>query len=366
MADSMEKTEQATDKRMKEVRAKGQLSKSQDVTAWVGVGAAAVMLPSTITHASTAATAQLFTVTSIISNPDPGKAMSALEAGLSSIAGTIAPLFAVVFITVLGASAVQGGIHFSKFKGHFEQFNLLNGMKKTFGTQALWGGAKSLLKTAVVGVVLYSVIRGLLPVLTGSGSMPVGSLIAEAGAGVSSLVQFAVFAGLALAAVDVIVVMRRNRKQTRMSLKEVKDENKSSEGDPHIKGQRRSRQMAMSRNRMMSSIPGADVVMVNPTHVAVALKYEPGKSAPKVVAKGSGVIAAKIREAAEKHNVPMVRDIPLARALHAACEVGDEIPAELYSSVAQVLALVMRLAARGGPRRIETVSKTFLTPEATA
>jgi flagellar biosynthetic protein FlhB len=149
-----------------------------------------------------------------------------------------------------------------------------------------------------------------------------------------------------------------------MTLKEVKDENKNSEGDPLVKSQRRSRQLAMSRNRMIAAIAGADVVLLNPTHLAVALKYEPGKSAPKVVAKGSGTIAARIREEADTHGVPMVRDIPLARALHAACEIGQEIPAELYTSVARVLAFVMQLAARGGTKRIETLTTTFLTDEA--
>ncbi len=111
-------------------------------------------------------------------------------------------------------------------------------------------------------------------------------------------------AGLVLAAADVFVVMRRNRKKTRMTKKEVQDENKNTEGDPLIKSQRRSRQLAMSRNRMIAAIADADVVLVNPTHVAVALKYEPGKSAPRVVAKGAGHIAARIREEAEAKSVP--------------------------------------------------------------
>ena len=132
-----------------------------------------------------------------------------------------------------------------------------------------------------------------------------------------------------LAAADFFVVMRRNRKKTRMTKKEVKDENKSSEGDPLIKSQRRARQMAMSRNRMIAAIGDADVVLVNPTHFAVALKYEPGKSAPRVVAKGAGHIAARIREEAEAKNVPMVQDIPLARALHGACETGPGDPGGL-------------------------------------
>lgn len=364
MSDGQERTEKATDKRMKEVRSKGELAKSQDVTAWIGVAAAAIMLPATIAAGSKAAGSQLMAVRSVIADPDPGRAMAALEEALSSLAGTLAPLLAAVLVAVVAGSAAQGGIHFKKFKGHYEQFNLLTGLKRTFGTQALWEGVKTLLKTVVVAVVLYYVIQGLMPVLLGAGSMPLSALLSEAVGGVSALIQFAVFAGLGLAAVDIFVVMRRNRKKTRMTLKEVKDENKNSEGDPVIKSQRRSRQIAMSRNRMFSSIEGADVVMLNPTHIAVALKYEPGKSAPRVVAKGAGNVAARIREEAEKHGVPMVRDIPLARALHAACEIGEEIPAELYTSVAHVLAFVMQLGARGGTRRIETVSKSFLTDEA--
>jgi flagellar biosynthetic protein FlhB len=169
--------------------------------------------------------------------------------------------------------------------------------------------------------------------------------------------QAAIGVGLVLAAIDVLVIMRRNRKHTRMTKREVKDENKNTDGDPLIKSQRRSRQLAMSRNRMIAAIADADVVVVNPTHVAVALKYEPGKSAPRVLAKGAGQIAAKIRERAEVEGVPMVQDIPLARALHAACELGAEIPVELYNAVARVLAFVMNLRARGAAHGIHTIAE---------
>ncbi|BAS14030.1 flagellar biosynthetic protein FlhB [Arthrobacter sp. Hiyo8] len=175
-------------------------------------------------------------------------------------------------------------------------------------------------------------------------------ILSAAVGGIGSLIQFAVLAGLVLAAADIFVVMRRNRKKTRMSKKEIKDENKNSDGDPLIKSQRRSRQLSMSRNRMIGAIADADVVIVNPTHVAVALKYDAGKAAPRVVAKGAGVIAARIREEAEATSVPMVQDIPLARALHSACELGQEIPVELYRAVAGVLAFVMSLKARGAAR----------------
>jgi flagellar biosynthetic protein FlhB len=278
------------------------------------------------------------------------------EQGAGGLAYVIGPMLAVVVVAVLATAAVQGGIHFKKFKGKYEQFDLVKGTKRVFGGQAIWNGVKALLKTAVVGLVLYAVIQNLMPALMTAGGMSITALVAEAGGGVATLLQFAVAAGLALAAADIMMVMRRNRKRTRMTKKEVKDENKNTDGDPLIKSQRRSRQLAMSRNRMMAAVGDSDVVLLNPTHVAVALKYEPGKSAPRVVAKGSGTIAARIREEAEAKGVPMVRDVPLARALHSACELGQEIPVELYNAVARVLAFVMALKNRGAAAGVHTMA----------
>ncbi|ROQ37360.1 flagellar biosynthetic protein FlhB [Frondihabitans sp. PhB188] len=347
MADETgEKTEDATEKRMKEVHGKGQLSKSTDLSAWVGVAAAVIAIPGAIDRATTAGLHQVLTVQDVIKDPTQARATAAMFDAFSSIGGVMGPMLAIVGIAVLVTAVVQGGVHFKKSIMKFEHFNLLAGIKNMFGMQALWQGAKVLLKTGVVALVLWTVIQGLLPVLMNA-DLPLSSLMAAAGSGVSSLVVAAVAAGLVLGGLDVLVVMRRNRKKTRMSKKEIKDESKSSDGDPLIKQQRRARAMAMSRGRMMSAIADADVVMVNPTHVAVALKYEPGRSAPRVVAKGAGEVARGIREKAEAEGVPMVKDIPLARALHAACELGDEIPVELYSPVARVLTFVMALTARG-------------------
>lgn len=344
--DSGEKTEDATEKRMKEVHDKGQLSKSTDLSAWVGVGAAVIAIPGAIDRSTVAGLHQLMTLQDVIDDPTPARATAAMMDAFSSIGGIVAPMLAIVGIAVLVTAVVQGGIHFKKSIMKFEHFNLLAGIKNMFGLQALWQGAKVLLKTGVVALVLWTVIQNLMPVLM-TANLPLASLMSAAGGGVSSLVVAAVVAGLALGGLDMIVVMRRNRKKTRMTKKEIKDESKSQDGDPLIKQQRRSRALAMSRNRMMSTIADADVVMINPTHVAVALKYEPGRSAPRVVAKGSGEVARRIREKAEAEGVPMVKDIPLARALHAACELNDEIPVDLYSPVARVLTFVMALKARG-------------------
>ena len=356
MSDAQERTEKATPKRMKEVRSKGQLSKSQDLTAWLGVAAAGVMLPATISAGAQAGDIQVFNIGRIVAHPDPQATVKMLGDSMGSILTTLTPLLVAVAVVLLLGSAVQGGIHFKKFEGKFEQFNLLSGVKRTFGTQALWEGVKAITKTAVVGVVLLVVVQGMMPSLMAAGGLPISSLLDAAGSGGAALIQFAVVAGLGLAALDLFVVMRRNQKKTRMSKKEIKDEAKTMEGDPLIKSQRRSRQLTMSRNRMMAGIATADVVVVNPTHVAVALKYEPGKSAPRVVAKGQGEVAARIRAKATEAGVPMVRDIPLARAIHAACALDQEIPVELYDAVARVLAFVMALKSRGTAAGVHTMT----------
>ena len=164
-------------------------------------------------------------------------------------------------------------------------------------------------------------------------------------------------AGLVMAAADYVIVRRRMGKKTRMSKHEVKQESKQTEGDPLLKGAIRSRQLAASRNRMMADVPTADVVLVNPTHVAVALTYDAERGAPRVVARGAGVVAQRIREQAAEHGVPLVRDIPLARALHRSTVVGQEIPAELYAAVAQVLAFVISRRSAGVARAASTAAR---------
>ncbi|PZE75823.1 flagellar biosynthesis protein FlhB [Curtobacterium sp. MCBD17_019] len=363
MSDTGERTEQATEKRMKEVHRKGQLSRSTDLSAWLGVAAAAVMVPSTIASAAAAGTDQVFRIERVIAHPTVGAVRETMAADLGSIGSTLAPMLGVVAVVVAATAIAQGGVHIKRMTGNYEQFNLLTGITRVFGTQALWGGAKALLKSAVVGLVLWEAVQGLVPVLMSSGSLPLTAVLQAAGNGAATLLRAAIAAGLLLAAVDVFVVMRRNRKKTRMTKKEVKDEHKSTDGDPHVKSHRRSRQLAMSRNRMIGAIATADVVLTNPTHFAVAIRYEPGKSAPKVVAKGAGAVAEVIRDRAEADRVPIVRDVPLTRALHAACEIGTEIPVDLYTPVARVLSFVMALRARGAATGVHSAPRPTTADE---
>jgi flagellar biosynthetic protein FlhB len=215
------------------------------------------------------------------------------------------------------------------------------------GTKSLWGGCKELFKLAILGTLAYRAMHDFVPAVLDVGRLGLPAVMGGAADAALSFLRGAALLGLVLAAADLTYERWHFAKDQRMSLQDIKDEHKQSDGDPQMKGMIRERQMRMSRNRMMADISSADVVLVNPTHVAVALRYEPGGGAPRVVAKGSGAIAAKIRERAQEHRVPLVRDVPLARALHAACDIGDEIPAELYAAVAQVLAFLFALKARG-------------------
>ncbi|AEI11000.1 MULTISPECIES: EscU/YscU/HrcU family type III secretion system export apparatus switch protein [Cellulomonas] len=347
MSDGQDRTEKATPQRMKEVIRKGQLGRSQDLAAWLGLGAAALMLPSVITRGQDAATDQLVTLGDVATDPTSQGATDALRDGLTSLLSTLAPLFAVLVVVTLGVGIAQGGWRPRRFRIVVDHLKPQSAVKRLVGGQAWWQGAKTLLKTAVVALVLYVAVKGMVPLVLASGHLPVDELLAKAGGGTANLLRLGIVAGLLLAVADVVVVMKRNRKSTRMSTREIKEEHKRTEGDPQVKGQIRSRQMMMSRNRMLAEVATADVVLVNPTHVAVALRYEPGTGAPRVVAKGAGAVAAKLRTLAAEHRVPMVEDVPLARALHASCELGQEIPGHLFTAVATVLAFVMQLRRRG-------------------
>jgi flagellar biosynthetic protein FlhB len=245
------------------------------------------------------------------------------------------------------AAVAQGGFFLATklVKPSAKKLNLVSGMKRIFGPQMFWEGAKTLVKSAAVALLVWSAVRSMMPVI--GAPVPPEVLLGHTRDHAVGLVRSVALAGLVMGALDFVWQRRRVGKQTKMSKEDVKQEHKQSEGDPMVRGAIRARQLAAARNRMMADVPTADVVMVNPTHVAVALRYDAESGAPVVVARGAGVVAAKIRELASDASVPLVRDVPLARALYASTEVGQEIPAELFAAVAQVLAFVISRRTRG-------------------
>jgi flagellar biosynthetic protein FlhB len=344
-----EKTEKPTAKRLKEARKEGQVARSPDVGAWAALLAASVLVPQVGRSVAQVATKLLLGAAAAIRDPDPNRALKLFTTGLRDGATALLPLLVGTVLVAVAAAAAQGGLHpaTKKLKPQMSHLNVLKGLKRLFGVMTLWEAAKVLVKTSALGLVLFVVVRKVAPTLVSQGDTPLGATLASTGSSVLTLVRLSVTVGLVMAVADYLVQRRKIGKQLRMSKHDIQQEMKQSEGDPHVRGHRRALQMAMSRNRMMADLADADVVLVNPTHVAVALRYEPGKGAPRVVARGAGAVAAAIREKATEARVPLVEDVPLARALYKACEVGQEIPGPLFSAVAQVLAFVMSLRAKG-------------------
>jgi flagellar biosynthetic protein FlhB len=344
-----DKTEKPTPKKLREARREGRVARSQDIGAWVGVLAGCYLLKFTVASGGPRLGSLFERIPALIAEPTEASALALFVDGARTVAILLVPLCLGLAIATFVASAAQGGVHLAtkNLKPQFKRMNPIAGFKRIAGPHAGWEAAKTLTKTAIAGIVAYRAVKGTAMLLTSTGAMPLPTVLDIAAGVVFHLIRDVSFAGLLMGVVDYAYQRRGTGKQLKMTVHEVKQENKQTEGDPHMKGAIRSKQMAMSRNRMMSKIASADVVLVNPTHVAVALQYRPDRGAPRVVAKGSGHIATKIREEASKHRVPMVSDVPLARALYKACNLEQEIPGELFAAVAQVLAFVLSLKSRG-------------------
>lgn len=344
-----DKTEKPTPKKLKEARKEGRTARSQDIGAWVGVLAGSYLLQFTISSAGPRLRAIFDRIAELIDEPTQAGALTVLAEGGRTIAILLLPLCLGLMVITSLASAAQGGVHLAtkNLKPQLKRMNPLQGFKRIAGPQAGWEATKTILKTAIAAFIAYRAVHGTAMMLTSAGALPLSEVLRITGGVTMRLIRDVSIAGLLMGFADYAYQRRRLGKQLKMSMHEVKQEHKQSEGDPHLKGAIRSKQMSMSRNRMMTKIADADVVLVNPTHVAVALQYRPDRGAPRVVAKGAGAVATKIREEASKHRVPMVSDVPLARALHKACELDQEIPAELFAAVAQVLAFVLALKAKG-------------------
>jgi flagellar biosynthesis protein FlhB len=344
-----EKTEKPTTQKKREARKEGRVARTPDLGSWGGLLVASALLPMVIRNMMESAERMMIQVSEVIANPEPEKIIPLLRTAVGDGALAAAPLAGGMMLVGLAAAAAQGGLHVAtkQFKPDFKRLNPWSGLKKSFGPHAFWEAVKATVKTAVLAGVLYASMRQLLPALATAGSLSLGATVGMVADAVLTLLRTVALAGLVMAVADYAVAHRRVGKQLRMTKHEVKEEHKRQEGDPQLKAAIRGRQMAMGRQRMMADLEKADVVLVNPTHVAVALRYEPSRGAPRVVAKGAGVVAKRIREIAAENRIPMVHDVALARALYKACDLGHEIPAELYTAVARVLAFVMTLKARG-------------------
>jgi flagellar biosynthesis protein FlhB len=344
-----EKTEKPTPQRLKKARKEGQIPRTQELGTWLGVAAASALLPMLVGNAFEAVQKLFVQVGVLAKHPEVENVHVLLGEALNAFLTTLLPTAVAMMFVGAAASAAQGGVTFAtkSMKPTLKKLNPFPGIKRMFGTQGLWEAMKALIKTAALGTVVIITSDRAQALVSSAGSLPLSAVAATFSDAAILMFRVVAGTGLIIAVADYVVVRVKMMKTLKMSKYEITQEYKQAEGDPHMKAHRKGVAIAMSQNRMMSEVAEADVLLVNPTHVAVALKYDPEKGAPRVVAKGAGEVAAKLREIAQEARVPLVQDIPLARALHGSCELGQEVPAELFTAVARVLAFVMHLGARG-------------------
>ncbi|WP_168013475.1 flagellar biosynthesis protein FlhB [Halomonas salinarum] len=256
------------------------------------------------------------------------------------------PLFLMLVVVALVSPALLGGwmISAKSLQPQLSKMNPVKGLKRIFSTQALAELAKAIAKSVLVGGVgawfLVTHVGEFMALM----DQPIKQALAKAMSLAATASGLMVLTLIVAVLIDVPFQLWSHAKKLRMSKDEVKREHKESEGDPQVKGRIRQQQQAMARNRMMSKVPEADVIVTNPTHYAVALRYDQSKmAAPRVVAKGADEVAKRIREVAEEHKIPLLEAPPLARALHGHVDLDAEVPMALYTAVAEVLAWAMRL-----------------------
>ncbi|WP_334067709.1 flagellar biosynthesis protein FlhB [Burkholderia cepacia] len=350
MADEsdLDKTEAATPRRREKAREEGQVARSRELAsfallaagfygAWLLAGPSGGHLQAMLRGAFMFDRATAF---------DTNRMLSA--AGSASLEGFAAllPLLALIGVAALLAPMALGGWLISQktFELKFDRLNPISGLGRIFSIQGPIQLGMSIAKTLVVGGIGGIAIWRSKDELLGLATQPLGVALPDALHLVAVCCGTTVAGMLVVAALDVPYQIWQYNKKLRMTKEEVKREHRENEGDPHVKGRIRQQQRAIARRRMMAAVPKADVVVTNPTHFAVALQYTDGEMrAPKVVAKGVNLVAARIRELAAEHNVPLLEAPPLARALYHNVELEREIPGSLYSAVAEVLAWVYQL-----------------------
>ncbi len=346
-----DRTEKATPKRRADARKKGQVARSADLAGAVVLLAALLALSVLGPHVASVLADALRDALMLAATPDvvtPQGLGAILGRQLEAAGAAAAPIALACLVAGVAVSAGQVGLKITPaaMKPDPKRINPLSGAKQLFGLRLLFESSKATVKIAAVGAVMTAALLPRLEDLAGLVGTPPAALWPMLGRQVLGVVQRAVLAYLVIGVIDLVWQRWRHERSLRMDKQQVRQEQKEHQLPPEVRSALRRRQLQAARARMMAAVPQADVVVTNPTHYAVALRYEPEKRAPEVVAKGTDLVAARIREVAAQHGVAIVPDPPLARSLHASVEVGQVIPEELYRSVAQLLAFVYRTASR--------------------
>jgi flagellar biosynthesis protein FlhB len=358
-ADDAQKTEEPTQKKLGEARSRGQVAVSREINTWVmllsGTLVVAMMAPWIMGRLRVALLPYIEYPHLISLNI--GSVGQRMEETLMATLMALGPALLFFFIAALLGPILQNGLVFSPkaLEPKLEKFDPIKGAKRIFSLRQASEFPKGIVKLVIVGAVA---LTATIPAFIGLDTVPTMALIDFLHLLHTLIVKVlvAVLAVLVvIAIIDLVFQRQQFQKQMRMTRQELKDEFRQSEGDPMVRQRLRQIRQERARARMMQAVPEADVVVTNPTHFAVALKYQPDSmGAPRVVAKGADLIAQRIREVAEEHGIAIVENAPLARALFASVELDDEVPPEHYQAVAEVISYVWNIEGRkmpGGNRR---------------
>ena len=352
MADEQDKsqqTEEPSQTRLEQAHEAGDIVKSAEVSAFVLLAGGTIAI-AMFGHSTALGLAKLLSL--FIEQPEQ---MSVDGAGLASLARgvllqlaiTLAPFMGVMIAAALAGHLLQSGPSFTvdKIKPDFSKLSIPAGLKRMFGLEGWMNLLKGLIKIAIVTMAVWTQLWPERNHLEAILAQSPGGVIGDMSHLLFKVLIAALSALFVIAGLDYFLQYTRFMRRNRMSKQEVKEEYRQNEGDPAIKAKVRQIRQERARKRMMAKVPEATVVIMNPTHSAVALKYESGKmEAPICVAKGIDQLALRIREVAEDNDVPVIENPPLARALHASVEVDEVVPPEHYKAVAQVIGYVMRLS----------------------
>jgi flagellar biosynthesis protein FlhB len=346
-----ERTEKATPKRRDEARKKGQVARSNDLNGSLVLLASLFALGSFGPKLFQKLQSVMYQGLTQISHPEVvnkqglGKLLLSNFGAAASAAAPIAGTCLVVGL-IVNVIQVRPRLNMQNLKPDPKRLNPGAGLKRLLGPSSAFEAGKGLLKVGVLGVIALITVIPKLKEMASSVGMAPADFVSTLTSTVFAVAKRLAVAYLVIAIGDYFFQRYRHEKSLKMSKEDIKEEGKAHSLPPEVKGAIRRRQIEAARKRMMGAVPQADVVVTNPTHFAVALAYDGSKGAPEVVAKGPDLVALQIRRIAEEHGVPIIEDPPLARALHASVEVGQEIPEEFFQAVAQLLAFVYRVAGR--------------------
>jgi flagellar biosynthetic protein FlhB len=346
-----ERTEEATQQRREEFRRRGQVAQTRELASVFMLFGSVLAIwllgrffGQQLVEVFTRSYSEYF-----VAAARDGDWLAAGRYALEKIALLVIPMSALLWCMSFASTVAQIGFLYNEdaLELDFDRLNPFEGLKKLITVRALIEGGKALLKlitiTAIVVVVMHSEIVKLPHLISFSVSQLLGYISTVT---LKLLTSVGTFMGV-LAGADYFYQRWDLEQRMRMTKQEVKEEHKSREGDPLIKARIRRLQRELSSKRMMNDVPKADVIVTNPTHIAIAIKYDESMVAPKVLAKGAGLIAEKIRELARQHRIPIVENKPLARTIFKTIKIGHAIPRELYTAVAEVLSYVYKLKKRG-------------------